>query len=47
LLEQVSPLLGRERLVQLLFGRSQNALKANHEEITNQVGVNVLGSRPM
>ena len=28
----------------MLFGRSQNALKADHEEITEQVGVDVLGS---
>ena len=37
------PLLGRERLDQLLFGRGQNALEADHEEIADQVGVNVLG----
>ena len=38
------PFLGRERLDQLLFGGGQNALKADHEEITEQVGVNVLGT---
>ena len=44
LLEQVPPLLGRKRLDQMLFGRGQHALKADHEEIAEQVGVNVLGS---
>ena len=44
LLEQVPPFLGRKRLDQMLFGRGQNALKADHEEITEQVGVNVLGA---
>jgi hypothetical protein len=28
----------------VLFGRSQNALKADHEEIAEQVGVNILGA---
>jgi len=44
LLEQVPPFLGRKRLDQLLFGGGQNPLKADHEEFTQQVGVNVLGS---
>ena len=44
LLEQVPPLLGRKRLDQMLFGRGQHALKADHEEIAEQVGVNVLGA---
>jgi hypothetical protein len=44
LLEQVTPLLGRKRLDQVLFSGSQNALKADHEEITEQVGMNVLGT---
>ena len=44
LLQQVPPLLGRKRLDQMLFGRGQHALKADHEEIAEQVGVNVLGS---
>jgi hypothetical protein len=43
LLEQVPPFLGRERLGQVLFSGGQNALKADHEEITEQVRVNVLG----
>src|SRR5438132_1194149 len=30
----------------LLLRRGQNALEANHEEIAEQVGVNVLGSPP-
>jgi hypothetical protein len=44
LLEQLPPFLGRERLDQLLFGGGQHALKADHEEITEQVGVDVLGT---
>ena len=44
LLEQVPPLLPRKRLDQMLFGGGQNASKADHEEITQQVGVNVLGA---
>ena len=43
-LEQVPPLLGRERLDQMLLGGSQNALKADHEEIPEQVGMDVLGA---
>ena len=42
-LEQVPPFLGWQRLDQVLFRGGQNALKADHEEITQQVGVNVLG----
>ena len=41
LLEQVPPLFGRKRLDQMLFGRGQDALKADHEEIAEQVGVDV------
>ena len=41
--EQVPPLLGRQRLDQLLFGRGQDALEADHEKVADQVGVNVLG----
>src|SRR6266849_8027391 len=44
LFEQVPPLLGRERLDQVLFGRRQNALEADNEQIGDQVSVNVLGS---
>jgi hypothetical protein len=43
LLEQVSAFLGWERFDQLLFGRGQDTLKAHHQEITDQVGVYVLG----
>jgi hypothetical protein len=43
LLEQVPPLPGRRRLRQLLFGGCQHTLEADDEEITEQVGVNVLG----
>src|SRR5262249_20202319 len=43
LFEQVSALFGRQGLDQLLLGRRQNALEANHEEIAEQVGADVLG----
>jgi hypothetical protein len=43
LFEQVPPLLGRQRLDQLLFGRGQDALEADHEKVIDQVGVDVLG----
>ena len=46
LFEQVPLLLGRQRLDQLLFRRGQNALKADNEEIPDEVGVNVFGARP-
>ena len=38
------PFSAGERLDQVLFGGGQNALKADHEEITEQVGVNALGT---
>jgi hypothetical protein len=44
LLEQFPPFLGRKRLDQVLFGRGQNAAKADHKKITEQVRVDVLGS---
>ena len=44
LLQQVPPFLGRERLDQLLFSGGQNALKADYEQVTEQVGVDVLGT---
>jgi hypothetical protein len=34
LLEQIPPLLGRQRLDQLLFGGGQDAFEADHEQIT-------------
>jgi hypothetical protein len=37
LLEQVPALLGRERLDQVLFGRGQDTLEADDEEITDQM----------
>ena len=43
LFEQVPPLLGRERLDQMLFGRGQDALEADHEKIIDQVCVDVFG----
>jgi hypothetical protein len=45
LLEQVPPVLGRERLDQVLFGGGQDALEADHEEIADPVRADVLGSR--
>ncbi len=43
LLEQVPPPLGRICLDQMLFGRGQNSLKANHDTIRDQVGADVFG----
>ena len=43
LFEQVPALLGREGHDHLLFGRGQDALKTDHEEITDQMGANVPG----
>jgi hypothetical protein len=47
LLEQVSPFLRRERPIQVLFGGSQYAEHANHQQLADQVGVDVFGPRPM
>jgi hypothetical protein len=44
LLEQVSALLGWERLDQLLFGGRQDALETDHDEIAQQMRVYVLGT---
>jgi hypothetical protein len=44
LFEQIFPLLGRKCLDQLLLGRGQHALQSDHEEITDQVSVDVLGA---
>jgi hypothetical protein len=44
LLEQVSSLLGWQRLDQMLFGGGQDALEADHEEIIDQVRADVFGS---
>ena len=43
LLEQVSPLFGRQRLDQVLFGGGQDALEANHDKIIDQVRVDIFG----
>ena len=37
-------LFARKRLDQVLFGRGQYALEAHHEQITDQMGLNVLGA---
>ena len=47
LLQQVPPFLGGKRLDQVLLGCGQNALETHDEEIAEQVGVDVLGARPM
>ena len=44
LLEQVPPLLGRERLDEVLFGGGQDALEPDHDQVVDQVRVDVLGS---
>ena len=44
LFEQVPALFRGEGLDQVLFGRCQDALEADHEEIPEQVGVHVLGT---
>jgi hypothetical protein len=44
LLQQVPAFLGRERLDQLPLRRGQNAPKANHQDIIEQMGMNVRGA---
>ena len=44
LLEQVPPLLGRERLDEVLFGGGQNAMEPDHDQVVEQVRADVLGS---
>ena len=44
LFKQVSPLRGRQRFHQVLFGGGQDAGQPNQDEITNQVGVDLLRS---
>ena len=44
LIEQVPAPIARKRLDQMLFGGGQNAVKADHEDISEQVGVNVRGT---
>ena len=44
LFQEIPPLLGLERLYQMLFGRGQNPLEPDHDQITDQVGVDVLGT---
>src|SRR5713226_7900722 len=44
LFEQVSPFLGGERFDQVLLGGGQNTLKADHQEVAEQVRVDVFGS---
>ena len=41
---QGPPPLGRQRRDQVLFGRSQDPLKAEYAEITNKVGLNIIGA---
>jgi len=42
LLQQVPALFGRKRLDQVLLGGGQDALETHDEEITKQVGANIL-----
>ena len=44
LFEQVPALFGRKRLDEVLFGRGQYTLEADHEQVTDQMGLNVLGA---
>jgi hypothetical protein len=44
LFQEISPVLGLERLYQMLFGGGQNPLEPDHEQITDQVGADVLGA---
>ena len=44
LLEQVPALLGRERLDEVLFGRGQDALEPDHDQVVDQVRADVLGA---
>jgi len=44
LLQQVATLLSRKRLHQVLLGSGQNTLQANHDQVADQVGMNVLGA---
>ena len=44
LFEQVAPLLGRQRSDEMLFGGGQNSPQTNHEQIAEQVGMDVLGA---
>jgi hypothetical protein len=44
LLQEISSLPGLERLDQMLFSRGQNPLEADNKQITDQVGVDVLGA---
>jgi hypothetical protein len=44
LLEQIAPFFGRQRFDQVLFGGSEYAMKANKDNVVDQVGANVLGT---
>jgi hypothetical protein len=44
LFEQVPALFTWKRLDQVLFGRGQYTLEAHHEQITDQMGLDVLGA---
>ena len=44
LLQQVPPPFGWKRLGQVLLGCGLNALETHHDEIAEQVGVDVLGA---
>jgi len=44
LFEEVSPFFDRQRLDQVLFGRGQDALQANDDEVAQYMSANVLGA---
>jgi hypothetical protein len=45
LFEKIGPLLGRQRLDQVLFGGSQYAMEADKDNVVDQVGANALRPR--
>jgi hypothetical protein len=44
LFHEIASLVGLERFDQMLFGRGENSLEADHKQITDQVGVDALGA---
>lgn len=43
-LEQIPPLLGLKRLDEMLFGRRQDTVESNDQQVSDQVCLDVLGS---
>ena len=44
LFQQISALFGNERLDQVLFGGGQHATQSNQQQITEQMGLDILGA---